>query len=1117
MRCPKCGINIADDALSCPNCKKVLKLKCPICGSINTTNTCQECGYIIISKCHQCGKINPTIQGKCSKCGFDTNVSAILNESNIEEFACATIDFPNMEEMKTVFGARHLYEKFKQRINSLIYDFSKSKGLKRGVFGNTYVIRFNKDYTYSSSANNAVRTSIELLNLITQMNAKLTKAKDAQLKCNIAIIKRDVYSFNDDYKSGININLIYKGISQSKLLKNLQLLVDGSVYEVIGKNYPLESIGMTRAKNKDLLFWELDLTNYIVTEEVEEENQDDTQIIIPSIIEDDKETLETEDSIYDIEGINFDEIHCSFKKEITQGLASSVAQMLLSHQKSITVIKGKREYFPRTYEVIEKIKQNKIFDNISKITCTTEQKYKPYGFFNDLISGLYGFSTTGKHKNTNNFQTLAKFDTNGYLQKMINLSPIETEHPEEVRKALFETFTQLLQSKQKYLLVIENIEKIDDSSFELLKMLIRNLEKYDISYLIFANKDYCLHKEAHFLLSKREYTEITLKPTPIKTLIEVNSGLCKNVLNTFYMQKISKNTKGSQMYFMQALIHLMDLGIFTIEEGSLVQAKTETALFPTTLDELIQRRLNYIKQLDENIFRLFVSMMLVGPQIDIMTIKYFNNPNVDDYLKYLDSKGFIYNANGVIQIQNYELYIDNALKIMTTEEINAIANYLILYFFKENDVHPVLAKLYSIVNSSKNEFVQWENLSNINRSLGDFSAYFSCSKRFLRLLKSEINESSAKSFDEYQTEIYENIANLLYKYTPTKIADITNNILENYQAKPNDKRALSLFNKILQGCLISSNYRQALLMAQKILASTEDTSANPKSPTFNVHSLIISLQKIEILFNLGELEECTNLGEIIFKNLIGVNLEDIKPKTLSLKNFSDLITDASGYVILSKILQLKSDISQFCEIAENVIRPLPSGYRLFLELDKLIHGKQTTVNDVTEEEFSNKFSAPLYNIISAFSKLKNKDEETFAEEIYRAKLNAKEYNMSQIELFCDLMIGKTYTKLGKYNKASTILNSVMETSQKSGMKNLYYVSVYCMADLYTMNNNIDTAYGLVANTIIELEQNSNSNPYILMIFKSIYAKILKIKKENNQAEICLNQAIQIAKTYGINI
>ena len=61
MECPKCGLNIDDNVLVCPNCKKVLKLKCPICGAIGSTNTCQACGYIIISKCHQCGKINPTI------------------------------------------------------------------------------------------------------------------------------------------------------------------------------------------------------------------------------------------------------------------------------------------------------------------------------------------------------------------------------------------------------------------------------------------------------------------------------------------------------------------------------------------------------------------------------------------------------------------------------------------------------------------------------------------------------------------------------------------------------------------------------------------------------------------------------------------------------------------------------------------------------------------------------------------------------------------------------------------------------------------------------------------------------------------------------------------------
>ena len=29
----------------CPNCKKVLKVVCPICKTINKTNTCKKCGY----------------------------------------------------------------------------------------------------------------------------------------------------------------------------------------------------------------------------------------------------------------------------------------------------------------------------------------------------------------------------------------------------------------------------------------------------------------------------------------------------------------------------------------------------------------------------------------------------------------------------------------------------------------------------------------------------------------------------------------------------------------------------------------------------------------------------------------------------------------------------------------------------------------------------------------------------------------------------------------------------------------------------------------------------------------------------------------------------------------
>ena len=146
MECPKCGIEIDDKVLVCPNCKKVLRLECPICHTINKSNTCHKCGYIIISKCHKCGKINPTINGKCSKCGFDTNVSAILQDSNIDEFACVSIKFPNIKDLIPIFGSKKLYAKFNDKLNGLIYDYVKSIGLKRGLIEDTYIIRFNKNY-----------------------------------------------------------------------------------------------------------------------------------------------------------------------------------------------------------------------------------------------------------------------------------------------------------------------------------------------------------------------------------------------------------------------------------------------------------------------------------------------------------------------------------------------------------------------------------------------------------------------------------------------------------------------------------------------------------------------------------------------------------------------------------------------------------------------------------------------------------------------------------------------------------------------------------------------------------------------------------------------------------
>ena len=1119
MECPKCGMEIEDKALTCPNCKKVLKLVCPICHAINTSNTCHKCGYVIVNKCHQCGKINQTIIGKCPKCGFDTHVSAILQGSNIEEFAGVTINFPNLKDAINILGSKQLFDKFKDKLNGLIYDYTKSIGLKRGLIeDDTYIIRFNKDYTYSASVKNAMKSSIELLNLVTKLNYKLLKTKDFVLRCNVAIIKRSAYSSNDDYKSGVNINLIYQNNSNNKLINNLQLIADGSVYKILSNTYPMDSVGMTRVKGKNLFLYQLNLTNYVhidlETENKEEQQPLSSEISISELIEEAGEILEVEDSLYDIDGINFNEINCEFTKEVTQGLGTKLADRFNKRKKSIVVLKGKKEYYPRTLEIIEKIKQNNTFESIMQITCYDEMKFKPYAFFSELITNKFSFSSAGIETATNDFSKISQIDKQGFLADTINLKAREFPHPEDVRAGLFEIFENAASMLQNTLLVIENFEKIDDTSLEIFQNILKNFDNFNISYLIICNKDFSLHKCAYFLLSKAEYTEISLQPTPIKMLIETNAALCRNVLNTFYMKKISKNTKGSQMFFMQALVYLMDLEIFTVKNGTLVLNKSDTVLFPNTLDELVQQRIKHIKALDINLYRLIVSILLIGPNITINAIQKLNIEKINEYISYLENKGYVYTSNGIIQVQNYDLYYNNMLAVLSDKEKNDFSNHILTYFFRENMAHPVLAKLYELLGNNKKEFVQWENLSEINRSLGDFSAYLNCSMKLLRLLSDNITENTDKSIEEYKLEVYENISNLLYKYTPEKISNITQIILDNLEAGMNNKKVINLCNKIMQGCLIAGNYSHALLMAHKILSRLEKADINPNSEDFSQQALLISLIKLEILFNVGDLEDCITSGTEIFGYIKETDISSLAPKTIAPKQFEDLIKDSVGYVLFAKTLQFKDDMREFYSSMKKLIKNMPESYNIFGELDNLLRGKPIT--NLQMPNGQDRFGEILYYIINAFSKFKTEPND-FAAEIYHAKLSSKVHRLSQIELFCDLMIGKAYMNREQDKKASAIFNSVLEASQNNGLKNLFYLSAYSTADLLLKNNNTNTAYGILSNIIIELENSRNKNPYILMIFKALYAKVLKARNEDNQANFCLNQAKQIAQNHNIQL
>ena len=144
------------------------------------------------------------------------------------------------------------------------------------------------------------------------------------------------------------------------------------------------------------------------------------------------------------------------------------------------------------------------------------------------------------------------------------------------------------------------------------------------------------------------------------------------------------------------------------------------------------------------------------------------------------------------------------------------------------------------------------------------------------------------------------------------------------------------------------------------------------------------------------------------------------------------------------------------------------------------------------------------------------DYKVFAEDIHKAKVIAKYNRLYQIELFADLMIGYAYMQLGAYKKADSIIYKIIKATNNNGMTTLLYVAWYVMSELHLKQNKFEVAFGIINNSLIQLEKNNTTSEYLLMLFKYNMYKVMMYKKEYDKADICIGHARYVAEKYGIN-
>lgn len=1127
MECPKCGLEIDDKAMVCPNCKKVLKLACPICKTINTSNTCRKCGYVIITKCNNCGKINQTITKKCKKCGFDTEKSVVMNESNSDDFVMLTIDFPNMDEMKTHLGSAKLLNKFKVNLDKIILDYTKSIGLRRQLIGKTYVIRCDKDYTFNSSAATAVKTAIELLNRITAMNCKLTQKKNASIRCNMFLLKRSIDSDPNDCQSGFNISLLNQNAKtkETKILNTFQVLTDDEVSDALDTEYKVSPLNSVMINDEMVMFYEVDLREFVKVEYPEEEEEQEIEIpnfVQNMLVEQDKldgqalnnlDSPGDPDAIYDIETINFDEINCEFMRTENIDVLFHILNKFQTIPKGILAIKTAELYKPYSLKVLNAAADTGKFNNIISLTCYDEMKYSPYSFFRDLVSAIFEYTVSQKLFFQNDFSMFASVDPDGLIRDLITLQQRGSDNTEDTRYVYFDIFLTLLQIIPKTLIFIEDFDKIDASSYDVLKFLFEAFEQLDISFLLTYNKDFSLHKDCHFLLSKPYYTEISLKPTPFEKMIEENKIYYRNILSNFYFQRIAKYSCGSILFIDIAIQYLIESGVYAADDDSIEMINPKTIIIPSNLDRLVARRLNLLQD-DADAMKFLTSVVLLGTRIDMGTIESLGYENVNEIIEKLTNMGYMYQYNNCIYFPNYNLLRDNLLTTISKIYLKEVAEELFEKIFNPDMPSPVKAYLYGLLEDYDNERLQWEQLAQVNLSLGDFSSYLNCTNKILQILDKNNDPERQEEIDTYKLQLYENISNNLYEYVPDKTAEIAEVTLKNMEKSTDIDKIIVLCNKMINGSLYAGNYTHALELTHKVLSLLPPSSLNPNDENFNSYFFLMSMIHIQILFNIGALVDALDVGYKVLNIINRDTIDKLKPEYMSKEDFIGFVTDSVGYVALANVLLLVGNVQEFLKIVRSDLDFIPKSYDIFITLQDLLHGVKTNPT-VQQIDANDRFGGVILHTINAFVNFTG-DYKLFAEDIYRAKVIAKDNRLHQLELFCDLLIGYAYLQLESYKKADAIIYQIIKAANEKGMTTLLYVAWYVMSELHLRQHKYDVAFGIVNNSLIQLEKNNTTSEYLLMLFKYNMFKILMFKKQPDKAEICMGHAQYIAQKYGVN-
>ena len=1079
MECPKCHKIISDNETVCPHCHKVLSLICPNCHTLNKQSVCTKCGYIILEKCSKCGRLIPTTNTKC-KCGFNTATSIANNECETDEFASVTLKIRALGAIRNLLASQELYAKFSIKLRNLIY--SQLKGLDGNViiYGDTYVINFNKELSFITSVNKAIRTSLKILNAFSGLNIRMQDELGTPLKINLIIHKKNANELLVNKTLNNNVKLLMVKKDEQRHLKGMQIILDQYTRDCVEGEFKTDSLYSLEQDGITVMYYELLLENYILPPD----KSDDSVVIIQKRdIEKSEKAEEENENIYGFKVFDI-KAKCNFRSYCSDELSSKI-----NSDHKIVALRGEKELQISISDL------KKIYEKDGKkviyVSCSEELNYKPWGIFEKIFKQYYNLSIASglitQDVEDNRFNVIKDFITG---------QPINASSSEDARFACMEMFVQFLKFMKDYVIIIDGFEYLDDTSIQTISLYFNKFKNINNNFVFITDTNTAVHSKIKGLLQTPFYTEIMLIKNGMETLISGIKEDAEDFIQSFYYEKIKENFKGSKLYFDHALKYLTDKDVIINFENKLIIKNSGSFILPKNFSSLVRTRLKTIGKNQDASMILAYSVFL-GERLDFKVLETLGIKNVEQNAEFLQNTGFTYTKGNEIFVNNYNL-IRPMFKASLKKEVEEfLAKSIIAKLGKIVD-NTTLIMLMRVAGLYKEEYLLlWKNSQTAIHS-GDYDAYLKNCLGFLSVAEKSADNIPPETIEENKKDVYQNILMSLYGYSPDKIYSIENVLLTDAIQKNDNEKVMKLSNLMLQGALIASNYTESLSLLHNILARIENPSLIVKG-AINTKYLLLSLVNIEILFNIGKYKQCIEIGEEVLKVLKPDILESIKPASFSTNFFVSHLMETFRNVGFAKLLTCDKNIDLYFDNIKNALNEDLPEKECILAIKEYLSGKKYAPSG-TEE--ASAFSKVVFLILRELSDLRN-NYKLFAQNIYQAKLLASDLKQIQLEYLCDMLIAYAYSKVGISRKANYIYNDLLQKAEGSTIFNIIILVRYLIVKDKLLSDNVEEALLIINDTLAELQENKNEAKVFYAMFEKLYINIAvkyKLPAVNIQSE-----------------